>query len=153
MNKGGDIPIEEVESFYQDISTLPLKDGNGNLICVVNVLITKRKLKDRTEISLAKQYLEKHWLEKFDIKKAAKAAYLSPAHFSRMFREHTGLTPRQYYVLYKIDRLQEYLLDTNLSIAQAFKAPALKALSMAFSTMVSFPEWQPFWSPLALLRL
>lgn len=120
------IPIEEVEAFYQDISTLPLKDEKGNIICIVNILVTKRKVKERTEINLAKQHIERHWLEKFDIKKAAKAAYLSPSHFSRMFREHTGITPHQYYLLYKIDRLKEYLLDTNLSVAEAFEACGLQ---------------------------
>ncbi|NLY18077.1 MAG: helix-turn-helix domain-containing protein [Clostridiaceae bacterium] len=39
-----------------------------------------------------------------------------------MFKKHTGITPREYYINYKISKLKEKLLDTNLSVAQAFAA-------------------------------
>jgi AraC-like DNA-binding protein len=35
---------------------------------------------------------------------------------------HTGITPYEYYINYKINKLKEILLDTNLSVSQAFEA-------------------------------
>ena len=68
----------------------------------------------------AKEYIENHWLEKFDLNEAAKAACFSRAHFTKLFKKHTGITPHEYYINYKINKLKEKLLDTNLSITQAF---------------------------------
>jgi transcriptional regulator GlxA family with amidase domain len=61
-------------------------------------------------------------MDKFDAGETAKAACLSKAHFTKLFKKHTGITPHEYYINYKISRLKEKLLDTNLSIAQAFAA-------------------------------
>jgi AraC family transcriptional regulator len=44
------------------------------------------------------------------------------AHFTKLFKKHTGITPHEYYINYKISKLKEKLLDTNLSIAQVFAA-------------------------------
>ena len=52
----------------------------------------------------------------------ARAACLSKAHFTKLFKKHTGKSPHEYYIDYKIDKVKEKLLDTNLSIAQAFAA-------------------------------
>jgi AraC family transcriptional regulator len=49
-------------------------------------------------------------------------ACLSKAHFTKLFKQNTGVTPKEYYINYKISKLKEKLLDTNLSIAQAFAA-------------------------------
>ena len=62
------------------------------------------------------------WLERFDLNETAKAACLSKAHFTKLFKKHTGVTPHEYYTNYKISKLKEKLQDTNLSIAQAFAA-------------------------------
>ena len=51
-----------------------------------------------------------------------KAACLSKAQFIKLFKKHTGVTPYEYYIDYKISKLKETLLDTNLSITQAFAA-------------------------------
>ena len=76
----------------------------------------------KDEIEKAKEYLENHWLDKFDANKTAAAACLSKAHFTKLFKKHTGVTPHEYYINYKISKLKEKLLDPNLSIAQAFAA-------------------------------
>lgn len=119
------IPVDEVEAIYQDITTIPLMDSSGKLICVVNVLITKRTSTSRLEINEAMQFIESRWQEEFNVNEVAKAVHLSPAHFSRLFKEYANMTPREYYISIKMERLQERLIDANLSIAQAFETCGL----------------------------
>lgn len=120
LKKFYNIPLKNTEVFYQDISTLPLKDDRGEIICVVNILVTRRKLIENEEISNAKAYIEAHWQDEFHVAEVAKAVFLSPAHFSRLFKTLTGMTPHDYYINVKINKIKDKLLDINLSIEEAF---------------------------------
>lgn len=119
------IPSREQATVYQDITTVPLKDAAGNLLCVVNIQITRRKYTERMEILQAKDYIDKHWLEPFRTEDVAKAVHLSPAHFARLFKEHVGMTPHDYHLTRKIEGLKVSLLDSNLTIEEAFAACGL----------------------------
>lgn len=110
----------DLEALYQDISSIPIRDDNNNIIFIVNILITKRKLQGRSEIDIAKSFIEEHWNEEFKTSDAAKAVCLSTAYFSRMFKATTGLTPFEYYTNVKIDKIKDKLLDLNLSVEKAF---------------------------------
>jgi AraC family transcriptional regulator len=112
----------DVEAIYQDITVFPILDGEKRVIYVAAFLINRRVYRGKDEIEKAKEYIETHWQEPFDLSETAKAAYLSKAHFTKLFKKHTGVTPHEYYTNYKISKLKEKLLDTNLSIAQAFAA-------------------------------
>ncbi len=112
----------DVEAIYQDITVFPILDDMKRVIYVVALLINRRVYRGKDEIEKAKEYIENHWMEKFNVKETAKAACLSTAHFTKLFKKHTGITPHEYYVNYKISKLKEKLLDTNLSVAQAFAA-------------------------------
>ena len=112
----------DVEAVYQDITVFPILDDEKRVIYVAAVLINRRVYRGKDEIEKGKEYIESHWLERFDLGKTAKAAGLSKAHFTKLFKKHTGITPHEYYVNYKISKLKEKLLDTNLTIAQAFAA-------------------------------
>lgn len=112
----------DVEAIYQDITVFPILDDEKRVIYVAAVFINRRVYRGKDEIEKGKEYLESHWLERFDLGKTAKAAGLSKAHFTKLFKKHTGITPHEYYVNYKISKLKEKLLDTNLTIAQAFAA-------------------------------
>jgi AraC family transcriptional regulator len=112
----------DMEAAYQDITVFPILDDMEQVVYVVALMINRRVYRGKDEIEKAKEYIESHWLEKFDANKTAKAACLSKAHFIKLFKKHTGLTPYEYYTNYKISKLKEKLMDANLTIAQAFAA-------------------------------
>ena len=112
----------DIQTISSDITCFPLVNADGVVECFAAVFIFKKIYRGKEEIALAKEYIETHWQEPFDLSETAKAGYLSKAHFTKVFKKHTGVTPHEYYTNYKISKLKEKLLDTNLSIAQAFAA-------------------------------
>lgn len=112
----------DIQTISSDITCFPLVNADGVVECFAAVFIFKKIYRGKEEIALAKEYIETHWQEPFDLSETAKVAYLSKAHFTKLFKKHTGVTPHEYYTNYKISKLKEKLLDTNLSIAQAFAA-------------------------------
>jgi AraC family transcriptional regulator len=110
----------DVGAVYQDITVFPIWDDEKRVIYVAAFLINRRVYRGKDEIEKAKEHIENHWLDRFDLSETAKAAYLSKTHFTKLFKKHTSITPYEYYINYKIRKLKEKLLDTNLSIAQAF---------------------------------
>ncbi len=127
------VPLEEIaerygtrdfdmEAVYQDITVFPLFNDEKRVIYVAAFFINRRVYRGKNEIVKGKEYIESHWQEPFDAGATAKAACLSKAHFTKLFKKHTGVTPHEYYTNYKISKLKEKLLDSSLSIAQAFAA-------------------------------
>jgi len=112
----------DIQTISSDITLFPLFNADGEMEYFVAVFIFKKIYRGKEEIGLGKQYIETHWLEPFNADEVAKAACLSKAHFTKLFKKHTGLTPHEYYIDYKISKLKEKLLDPNLSISQAFAA-------------------------------
>ncbi|KUG03357.1 transcriptional regulator, arac family [hydrocarbon metagenome] len=112
----------DVEALYKDINSFPIWDGNNNIAYIVNVFVTTRMYQGRSDIAKAKEYIETHWLEEFDMDKVAQLVNLSRYHFSRLFKKHTSMTPFSYYQEIKIKKLKEALCDKNLSITEAFAA-------------------------------
>ncbi len=112
----------DIQTIITDITCFPLVNADGVVECFAAVFIFKNIYKGKEEIGWGKQYIETHWQEPFDLIETAKAACLSKSHFTKLFKKHTGMTPHEYYINYKISKLKEKLLDTNLTIAQAFAA-------------------------------
>ncbi|NLV20816.1 MAG: AraC family transcriptional regulator [Syntrophomonadaceae bacterium] len=112
----------DIQTIITDITCFPLVKADGAVECFAAVFIFKKIYRGKEEIALAKEYIETHWQEPFDLSETAKAACLSKTHFTKLFKKHTGVTPHEYYTNYKIRKLKEKLQDTNLSITQAFAA-------------------------------
>lgn len=115
-----DVRDEDIDTIRSDIYCFPIKNASGEVEYFAAVFIIKEVYIGKEEISKGKQYIENHWLEPFDAGKTAKAACLSKSHFTKLFKKHTGITPHEYYINIKIHKLKEKLLDSNLSIAEAF---------------------------------
>jgi|LSQX01.1.fsa_nt_gb AraC-like DNA-binding protein len=112
----------DIQTLISDITCFPLVKPDGSVECFVAVFINNKIYKMKEEISHGKRYIETHWQEPYDADKTAKAACLSKTHFTKLFKKHTGLTPHEYYNNYRISKLKEKLLDSNLTITQAFAA-------------------------------
>ncbi|MGI6484835.1 MAG: AraC family transcriptional regulator [Tepidanaerobacteraceae bacterium] len=77
----------DIEAAYQDITVFPLFDDDNRVIYVAAFFINRRVYRGKDEITKAKEYIESHWLEPFDLSETAKAACLSKAQFTR---SHVG---------------------------------------------------------------
>lgn len=119
------LPKDNIEAIYADTAAIPLKNARGQIICVFIIIVPQRIDAGRMEANQAKQYMEEHWREDFDILAIAKAVHLSPAYFSRLFKNSTGMTPHAFYINYKLSRLRDLLANTNLTITEAFEACGL----------------------------
>lgn len=111
-----------IKSMYVDILNFPIFDDHHAITHIVSVFITNRIYTGQSDIAKAKEYIETHWMDEFDMEKIAQAASMSRYHFARVFKKHTGMTPYSYYQDIKVRGLKDALRDTNLSITQAFAA-------------------------------
>lgn len=69
-------------------------------------------------IARAMAFIGAHLCEELPVERLAAEVHLSPAHFSRVFREQTGFSPHEYIVLHRIDEAKALLLGTRLSVGE-----------------------------------
>lgn len=111
-----------IESMYTDILSFPIWSREQALQYIVSMFITTRIYQGQADIARAKEFIENHWKEDFDMDRIADAVHLSRYHFARLFKKHTGMTPYSYYQHIKVRELKNALCDKNLSVADAFAA-------------------------------
>ncbi|SDK46530.1 helix-turn-helix domain-containing protein [Sediminibacillus albus] len=68
------------------------------------------------EIDEVIAYIHKHLDDDLPLSRLAHQAAYSPYHFSRIFKEKTGLSPYQYVSSLKLQRAKSLLLNTNLTV-------------------------------------
>lgn len=72
----------------------------------------------RTNLMLAKDYLQANLTGEVSIKDAAASLNMSPALFTKMFRQATGVTPYRWVIQQRVDRAATLLKGSNLSIEE-----------------------------------
>jgi AraC-like DNA-binding protein len=65
----------------------------------------------------AKDLIDARYRDPLDVPALARAAHLSPAHFSREFRRAFGETPHQYLLTRRLERAAELLRNTDRQVA------------------------------------
>jgi AraC-like DNA-binding protein len=81
----------------------------------------------------AKDIVDARYREPLDVPALAKAAYLSPAHFSREFRRAFGETPHQYLLTRRLERAAALLRNTDRSVADVCFTVGLRSVG-SFTT-------------------
>lgn len=66
----------------------------------------------------ARDVIDARYAEPLDVPALARAARLSPAHFSREFRRAFGETPHQYLLTRRLERAAALLRSTDRSVAE-----------------------------------
>jgi AraC-like DNA-binding protein len=81
----------------------------------------------------AKDLADARYREAVDVPTMARAAYLSPAHFSRAFRRTFGETPHQYLLTRRLERAAALLRTTDRSVADICLMVGLRSVG-SFTT-------------------
>jgi AraC-like DNA-binding protein len=90
------------------------------------VLLTRHLLR-------AKDLVDARYHEPLDVPTLARAAHVSPAHFSREFRKTFGETPHQYLLTRRLERAAALLRNTDRPVAEICHAVGLRSLG-SFTT-------------------
>src|SRR5882762_4591251 len=81
----------------------------------------------------AKDLVDARYRQPLDVPALARAAHLSPAHFSRQFRVAFGETPHQYLLTRRLERAAAMLCTTDRSVADICVSVGLSSVG-AFTT-------------------
>ncbi len=81
----------------------------------------------------AKDIVDARFREPLDVPSLARAAYLSPAHFSREFRRAFGETPHQYLLTRRLERAAAMLRNTDRSVTDICLTVGLRSVG-SFTT-------------------
>jgi AraC-like DNA-binding protein len=81
----------------------------------------------------AKDLMDARYREPLDVAALARAAHLSPAHFSREFRRAFGETPHQYLLTRRMERAAALLRNTDRSVADICLTVGLRSVG-SFTT-------------------
>ncbi|MGE5689625.1 MAG: helix-turn-helix domain-containing protein [Pseudomonadota bacterium] len=81
----------------------------------------------------AKDLIDARYREPLDVPTLARAARLSPAHFSREFRRTFGESPHQYLLTRRLERAAALLRNTDRSVADVCFAVGLRSVG-SFTT-------------------
>ena len=81
----------------------------------------------------AKDVIDRRYAQRLDVPALARAAYASPAHFSRSFKRAFGETPHQYLLRRRVERAKELLRGTRSSVTEVGMEVGFASLS-SFST-------------------
>lgn len=75
-----------------------------------------REVKHADAIYRAVQYVQNHFAEKITLEAVANEVYLSPAYFSKVFKEEMEISFNSYLNRYRIDKSREILRNTSIAL-------------------------------------
>lgn len=100
--------------------------------------MTPEEVADLAHLRRARDHIDRAYTEPLRVSEIARAALMSPAHFSRKFRAAYGETPYTYLMTRRIERAQA-LLRQGLSVTDACVAvgcTSLGSFSARFTEVV-----------------
>jgi AraC-like DNA-binding protein len=81
----------------------------------------------------AKDLVDARYRERLDVSALARAAHLSPAHFSREFRRAFGESPHQYLLTRRLERAAALLRNSDRTVADICVSVGLRSVG-SFTT-------------------
>nr|WP_185842341.1 helix-turn-helix transcriptional regulator [Streptomyces sp. WAC 06725] len=97
------------------------------------------KLEDLVQLRRARDLMDRDYAQPLDVPALARAAHMSPGHFSRSFRAAYGETPYGYLMTRRIERAKALLRRGDLSVTEvcfAVGCTSLGSFSSRFTELV-----------------
>ena len=91
------------------------------------------RLEELRRLRRARDLIDREYARPLDVPALARAAYMSPAHFSRQFRAAFGETPYSYLMTRRIERAKTLLRRGDLSVTDVCMTVGCTSLG-SFST-------------------
>ena len=104
--------------------------------------MTREELADLAHLRRARDLMDREYARPLDVPAIARAALMSPAHFSRRFRAAYGETPYSYLMTRRIERAKLLLRRGDLSVTEvcfAVGCSSLGTFSTRFTELVGMP--------------
>src|SRR5438270_2182471 len=101
--------------------------------------VTREQLADLAHVRRARDLMDREYAKPLDVAAMARAALMSPAHFSRQFRAAYGETPYSYLMTRRIERAKALLRRGDLSVTDVCMAvgcTSLGSFSARFTELV-----------------
>ncbi|HEX7161493.1 MAG TPA: helix-turn-helix transcriptional regulator [Trebonia sp.] len=101
--------------------------------------MTPEKLADLARLRRARDLMDRQYASPLDVAALARAALMSPAHFSRQFRAAYGETPYAYLMTRRIERAKLLLRRRDMSVTDVCMAvgcTSLGSFSARFTELV-----------------
>jgi AraC-like DNA-binding protein len=95
--------------------------------------VTAEELANLAHLRRARDLMDREYARPLDVPALARAALMSPGHFSRQFREAYGETPYGYLMTRRIERAKLLLRRGDLSVTEVCLAVGCTSLG-SFST-------------------
>jgi AraC-like DNA-binding protein len=102
-------------------------------------MMTPEKLADLARLRRARDLMDREYARPLDVAELARAALMSPAHFSRQFRAAYGETPYAYLMTRRIERAKALLRLGESSVTEvclAVGCTSLGSFSARFTQLV-----------------
>jgi transcriptional regulator GlxA family with amidase domain len=96
-----------------------------------------------------REYIEAHLHDSIELVELAAIAGLSIFHFARQFKQSAGVTPHYYVIQSRIERAQELLASTDLSLSEIAFATGFSDqshLTRHFRQLIGVTPGQFRWS-------
>jgi transcriptional regulator GlxA family with amidase domain len=104
--------------------------------------VTPEELANLAHLRRARDLMDRDYAQPLDVPAMARAALMSPAHFSRQFRAAYGETPYGYLMTRRIERAQALLRRGDLTVTEvcvAVGCTSLGSFSARFTEIVGEP--------------
>ncbi len=104
--------------------------------------MTPEDLANLAHLRRARDLMDRDFAQPLDVPAMARAALMSPAHFSRQFRKAYGETPYSYLMTRRVERAMALLRRGDLSVTEvclAVGCTSLGSFSARFTELVGEP--------------
>jgi transcriptional regulator GlxA family with amidase domain len=101
--------------------------------------VTAQEIANLPHLRRARDLMDREYASPLDVPSLARAALMSPAHFSRQFRTAYGETPYAYLMTRRIERAEALLRQGDLSVTEvclAVGCTSLGSFSARFAEVV-----------------